>query len=243
MFQGSFCFALCFCLSASAANVDAGAEAQRDVERELHRAIHSPPSSVEIRFDGIDSQRYELVAAEFELDGQPLLVPSTKSNHGDLFFGRVVPEGPHTLVAKVAYRPTPNPLFSYLNGYRFEIPARVVVHARSGLALRVRAWVHADERREFSQRLQFVAQLEPQKETALAEDDAAPDLSPPTETSLSIAPTVAPPVAPRAPLGPAPFPAIPASLRRALAGPPRGNRSASRLLNSVRARLRQTAAP
>jgi len=152
------------------------AKARAELDLQLKRLTRMPPPSLEIRFDGIDSGRYELTEATFALDGKPL---KTQPPHGagekkaSLLFFDIVPPGEHVVTATLSYREVaPDGFFSY-SGYKFTLPGRFTLTAQNGLVMVLRAWVEVnDGAHDPRQRLELVASAEPKMVARMADDSS-----------------------------------------------------------------------
>jgi hypothetical protein len=150
------------------------AKARAELELQLKRMTRMPPPSLEIRFEGIDSSRYELLEATFALDGTPL---KTQPPHGigekkaSLLLFDIVSPGEHVVTATLAYKEVaPDGFFSY-GGYKFTLPGRFTVTAQNGLVMVLRAWVEVnDGAPDTRQRLELVASAEPRMVARMADD-------------------------------------------------------------------------
>jgi hypothetical protein len=261
---GSFlALALATALSVTESGAAVGTPAQAEVDAaQTATDVHA---TVEVRFEGVDAKGYELVNAQFELDGQPLFLPGSKSGRWNLFFG-MVPPGPHTLNARASFKqPSGNTLLSQMEPYRFEVPDKAPAQARQTRVIQIYAWIRAHEQLELAKRLEFVAQTEARPEKPAAEKAPPAALvqnqrPPPSELPPQPPPPI--PAAPKAETlskqaqvtparalvakGPSKKSAsraparIPLSLRRALASPTAqsSGHPPPKLLDSIRERLR-----
>lgn len=167
--------------AAGAAATEAEARARAEVERELQKMTRSPPPSLEIRFDGIDSGRYSLLEAEFALDGQPLPKKAMAQEKGAVLFFNMVQPGDHVITATLVYQePRKDDLFGS-PGLRFKLPGRFIITAQNGLVMRLRTKVRVNEAAaDPKDRLALVATAEPMVVAALEEPGEAdgPDQAP-----------------------------------------------------------------
>jgi len=152
------------------------AKARAELELQLRRLTRMPPPSLEIRFDGIDSSRYELLDATFALDGAPLKQQPPRGvgeRKASLLFFDIVSPGEHVVTATLAYKEvTPDGFFSY-SGYKFTLPGRFTLTAQNGLVMVLRAWVEVnDGAADLRQRLELVASAEPMMVAKMADDSS-----------------------------------------------------------------------
>ena len=175
------------------ATAAAGADtATLEVERALRESVHMPPASIELRFDGIDSTRFELLDSHFEVDGvaveRGLAVGGVSTQSQILFFAVVTP-GEHLVTASLTFKEARGAsLFQYVEGYRFKLPGRFHLTAQRGLVLGLRLKVHADAlATDLRRRLTLEARLEP-KMVAQLDDGTmpAPLMPPPLQPRLSV---------------------------------------------------------
>lgn len=176
---------LLFLLAAGSAlagdQADDEAKARAELELQLKRMTRMPPPSLEIRFEGIDSSRYELTEATFALDGATL---KTQPPHGagekkaSLLLFDIVSPGEHVVTASLSYKEVvPDGFFSY-SGYKFTLPGRFTVSAQNGLVMVLRAWVEVnDGAKDPKERLELVASAEPRMVARMA-DDSSPAAAP-----------------------------------------------------------------
>jgi hypothetical protein len=153
------------------------AKARAEVELQLKRMTRMPPPSLEIRFEGIDSSRYELVEATFSLDGTPLKEQPTRGvgeKRASLLLFDIVSPGEHVVTATLAYKEVaPDGFFTY-SGLKFTLPGRFTVTAQNGLVMVLRAWVEVnDGARDPRQRLELVASAEPRMVARMADESSA----------------------------------------------------------------------
>ncbi|HZN92160.1 MAG TPA: hypothetical protein VFB81_05625, partial [Myxococcales bacterium] len=102
---------LALLLLAAAAPLLAGpedeAKARAELELQLRRLTRMPPPSLEIRFEGIDSARYELTEAAFALDGAPLKTQPPRGageRKASLLLFDIVSPGEHVVTATLTYK-------------------------------------------------------------------------------------------------------------------------------------------
>lgn len=158
------------------------ARTRAELELQLKRMTRMPPPSLEIRFEGIDSSRYELTEAAFALDGAPLKTQPPRGvgeKKAALLLFDIVSPGEHVVTASLTYKEAaPDGFFSY-SGYKFTLPGRFTVTAQNGLVLVFRAWVEVnDGAKDPRERLELVASAEPRMVARMADDSspaAAPD--------------------------------------------------------------------
>lgn len=138
-----------------------------ELDRQLRQEVRVPPASLEIRFEGIDSDRYELLESSFGLDGKPVASPLKTGKLGQkrqiIFFGIVSP-GQHVFEASLTFREVSGPasLFSYVSGYKFKVPYRVTLEAQKGLVLKMKTGITVDDgESDLKKRLTFVSVIEP----------------------------------------------------------------------------------
>lgn len=150
------------------------ARARAELELQLKRMTRMPPPSLEIRFEGIDSGRYELTEATFALDGAPLKTQPPRGvgeKKAALLLFDIVSPGEHAVTASLTYREVvPDGFFSY-SGYKFTLPGRFTVTAQNGLVMVLRAWVEVnDGAKDPRERLELVASAEPRMVARMADD-------------------------------------------------------------------------
>jgi hypothetical protein len=157
------------------------AKARAELELQLKRMTRMPPPSLEIRFEGIDSSRYELTEATFALDGVPLKSKPPRGvgeKKAALLLFDIVSPGEHVVTASLSYKEvTPDGFFSY-GGYKFTLPGRFTLTAQNGLVMVLRAWVEVnDGAKDPRERLELVASAEPRMVARMA-DDSSPAAGP-----------------------------------------------------------------
>lgn len=202
--------------SGSPALADDGrtSRAHWEIEQQLKQMVKLPAASVEIVFDGIDSSRYQLLEASFELDGQslPKKIPTGKAGGSTLLFAGDLLPGSHTVAARLVYEQAGAPsIFDDGNGTTFKVPGKFIFSAQRGLFVRVHTRVEVDDGAELQKRLQLAgnadvdlrAQLEdgnlpapPEKPKPAAPEK--PKLAARDETADSVGqPSSVPPETPR----------------------------------------------
>ncbi|HME91534.1 MAG TPA: hypothetical protein VKE49_08925, partial [Myxococcaceae bacterium] len=157
--------------------------ARQEVEQQLKEMVKPSPASVEIVFDGIDSTRYQLLDASFDLDGQPLpkKVPSGKSAGPTVLFAGDLAPGSHTVMASLVYEQSAGAgMFNYGGGTKFKLPGKFIFTAQRGLLVRVHTRVEVDDGAELTKRLQLAGNVDVDLRGKL-EDGALP---PPPERLL-----------------------------------------------------------
>jgi hypothetical protein len=219
---------LLWAAAAAAAGQDKPADVAQELDRELRVVAHVPAPAVEILFEGVESEKYELVEASFQLDGRGLPQPLKPGKLGrapiTLFSGTVAP-GPHTFTADLVLKDAaPQGLFSYGDTHRFRIGQEVSLAAQSGLLVRLRTWVRVnDQAEDVTRRLKLVAKLDPQM-LARVDEPPSPSGGPHPVDAGSEAvvaqrpPATPPPLSSTAPvpLGPPPPPSpLPVGPKRA----------------------------
>lgn len=183
-------------LAAAAAPAPAGgqteaeAKARAELELQLKRMTRMPPPSLEIRFEGIDSSRYELVEATFALDGAPLKTQPPRGigeRRASLLLFDIVSPGEHVVTATLVYKEvTPDGFFSY-GGYKFTLPGRFTLTAQNGLVMVLRAWVEVnDGASDPRQRLELVASAEPRMVARMADDSGPAPGAPGADDTVKI---------------------------------------------------------
>ncbi|MHB8877055.1 MAG: hypothetical protein ACYC8T_25445 [Myxococcaceae bacterium] len=114
--------------------------AREEIEAQLAQMDQAPAPQLEIRFEGITPEHYQVVEASFALDDQPL-----KSSEGLLETGEVT-AGEHVLTGSVLLKDNaPSALLSYGADYRFRVPLRVTLMTQRGLRLEVHLRVRGDD--------------------------------------------------------------------------------------------------
>ena len=153
---------------------DGEAKARAELDLQLRRLTRMPPPSLEIRFDGIDSSRYELLEATFALDGKPLKTQPPRGvgeRRASLLFFDLVPPGEHVVTATLTYKEVAPEGFFAISGYKFTLPGRFTLTAQNGLVMVLRAWVEVnDGASDLKQRLELVASAEPMMIARMADD-------------------------------------------------------------------------
>lgn len=156
---------------------DDESKARAELELQLKRMTRMPPPSLEIRFEGIDSSRYELTEATFALDGAPLKKQPPRGvgeKRASLLLFEIVPPGEHEVTASLTYKEVaPDGFFSY-SGLKFTLPGRFTVTAQNGLVMVLRAWVEVnDGAKDPRERLELVASAEPRMVARMADDSSS----------------------------------------------------------------------
>ncbi len=189
--------------SASPGLADDGraSRARWEIEQQLKEMVKLPAASVEIVFDGIDSTRYQLLEASFELDGQslPKNVPTGKSGGPTLLFAGDLLPGSHTVAARLVYEQAGGAsIFDDGNGTKFKVPGKFIFSAQRGLFVRVHTRVEVDDGAELQKRLQLAgnadldlrAQLEdgnlpapPEKPKPAAREETADSVDQPSSVA------------------------------------------------------------
>jgi hypothetical protein len=132
--------------------------AHREIEQQLKEMVKLPAASVEIVFDGIDSSRYQLLEASFELDGEslPKKIPAGRAGGPTLLFAGDLLPGSHTVAARLVYEQAGGAsIFDDGNGTKFRVPGKFIFSAQRGLFVRVHTRVEVDDGAELPKRLQL----------------------------------------------------------------------------------------
>ncbi|HVR64274.1 MAG TPA: hypothetical protein VMU50_20380 [Polyangia bacterium] len=91
------------------------------------------PSAVNgnLHFRTDASARFELVEARFALDGEPLPTVISNAERGKdyVIVAQPLSPGRHVLTADLRYRPRERKVFTYVNGYRFNVRSEEVLTA------------------------------------------------------------------------------------------------------------------
>lgn len=137
--------------------------ARQEIEKQLKEMVKPSPASVEIVFDGIDSTRYQLLEASFDLDGESLTkkVPTGKAAGSTVLFTGDLPPGSHTVTARLVYEQAAAAgMFSYGSGTKFKVPGKFIFTAQRGLFVRVHTRVEVDDGAELQKRLQLAGNVD-----------------------------------------------------------------------------------
>lgn len=118
--------------------------AREDLERQLQELTRAPPPRLELLFESPADLGFELVEAQFTLDGVKLVTPAVaelKASGSHRVFIAQVPPGRHEVVSHLVFVRTASAVFSYLEGYRWKLHARVGFDTAPGTEVRVRSTV------------------------------------------------------------------------------------------------------
>lgn len=137
--------------------------ARQEIDQQLKEMVKPSPASVEIVFDGIDSTRYQLLDASFQLDGEslPKKVPTGKSAGPTVLFAGDLQPGSHTVTARLVYEQAAAAgMFNYGSGTKFKVPGKFIFTAQRGLLVRVHTRVEVDDGAELQKRLQLAGNVD-----------------------------------------------------------------------------------
>jgi OmpA-OmpF porin, OOP family len=129
----------------SLAQEDARTRAAREeLERQLEELTRAPPPRLELLFESPPGLGFELVEAQFTLDGVKLVAPAIaelKTPGAHPVFIAMVPPGRHQVVSQLVFVRSASGVFSYLEGFRWKLHARVGFETAPGTQVRVRVTV------------------------------------------------------------------------------------------------------
>jgi hypothetical protein len=91
----------------------------------------SSPVNGNLHFRNDASPKFELLEARFAIDGDPLPTVITNAPRGKDYIVVAAPLSPgyHVVTAELLYRPKERKVFTYLNGYRFNVRSDEVLTA------------------------------------------------------------------------------------------------------------------
>jgi hypothetical protein len=138
----------CLALGSSALAEDTTTRrAREEVERTLDTMVHLPAGRIEIFFEPLDEGNYQLVEAEFTLDGKIVPSPSVSALRGEgtqqVYSGEITP-GEHTLSSRVVYEDPASVMMSDEGGFKWKVGSEVTFTGLRGIAVKVRATPQLD---------------------------------------------------------------------------------------------------
>ena len=158
------------------------AQVQQELDEELRELVNMPAPELDIRYEGLGSDAFEVVESQVALDGRPLegKFPKGASHRTPaiLFSGEASP-GEHLLTLNLVLKQTRgSTFFTSVEGLRFKVPGRVTLHAQPGLVLRVRLALKADAlATDLKKRLVFDVKVQPEM-VATLDDGSTPEPPP-----------------------------------------------------------------
>lgn len=131
-------------------------QAREDLERQLRLMVGTPPTKVKVEFVGLDQPNYELLEANFKLDGNSLRVADLKALNGDgdhlIFHGDVAP-GEHSLESKFEFVNKSTAMMSIEAGYKWKVGSEVTFPAQSGIEVTIKVTPDLNERADIKSRI------------------------------------------------------------------------------------------